>query len=295
MAAFDFRIGAQVHCTDGPGGQLAKLVADPQTQQVTELIVEKGFLFKKDRILPVSTVASATAQDIHLTIRSDELGEFAEYREVTVEEPVPETGGYRSMAGTGTAFGAYSAPHVPMVRKRLREGISAGKAVIDHKTDVESVEKALGQVDHVIAHGETNEITHLVMRRGIFPEYLVIPIEQIEAVDDVVLVRLSREELAALPRYQPGDAIHDETQGSEPGVVEANSPSWLGSADVAGQVNTALAMDPRTGNAGIDVINERGVIRLLGEVNNVETSRAAEAIAGTQPGVTSVQNELVVR
>ena len=68
-----------------------------------------------------------------------------------------------------------------------------------------------------------------------------------EAVDDVVLVRLSREELAALPRYQPGDAIHDETQGSEPGVVEANSPSWLGSADVAGQVNTALAMDPRTG------------------------------------------------
>jgi hypothetical protein len=253
-------------------------------------------LLKKDRVLPVSVVANATEQDIYLTISSSEIGDFPEYREVTIKEPAPEAGNYRSMANAGMSFGGgYVEPHIPMVRRRLHEGITAGKAVIGRKTGVETLNKAIGHVDHVIADQETNEITHVVMRRGLFPEYLVIPAEKVEDVGEAIFVPLSPNELEALPRYQ----ADGEVEELSPVVTTsaAGGPDLapqLGAADVAGQVHMALATDPRTKDAVIDVICDRGVIKLLGEVNDGTTRRAAEAIATAQPGIVSVHNELVI-
>lgn len=296
MSAFDFHIGAQVHCTDGPCGKLVKIVVDPKTQQVTELIVEKGFLLKTDRVIPVSAVASATEQDVHLNVDSDDVAGFTEYREVTVKEPAPDAGGYRTMANSGSAFGAYSEPHVPMIRKRLREGITAGKAVIDRKSGVENLDKTLGHVDHVIVDGETGKISHLVMRSGLFAEYHLLPIEVVEEVGDDIFVLLSREELAALPRYEPGAGVDLQSEEQLLNTLETE-PLTLAPdeqmPDVTTRVLTALSADPRTQRAVIEVICDRGVITLQGEVDSFKTRSAAEEIAAREAGVTRVHNELI--
>lgn len=65
-------------------------------------------------------------------------------------------------------------------------------------------------------------------------------------------------------------------------------------ADLASQVAMALFDDPRTNEAVIEVIDERGVITLDGEVDSDETREAAEEIAREQAGVTSVVNLLRV-
>lgn len=60
-------------------------------------------------------------------------------------------------------------------------------------------------------------------------------------------------------------------------------------------VAVALFEDPRTSDAVIEVIDERSVITLQGEVDDPQARRAAEVITAEQSGVISVVNALQVR
>jgi hypothetical protein len=59
MNKFDFNIGATVHCKNGKFGKLQKLVVDPKSMEITDLVVGKGFLRIEERIVPVSVVDCA--------------------------------------------------------------------------------------------------------------------------------------------------------------------------------------------------------------------------------------------
>lgn len=60
------------------------------------------------------------------------------------------------------------------------------------------------------------------------------------------------------------------------------------------RVFAALASDPRTKEAAIEVANDRGIITLAGKVKSNEARQAAEEIARQQAGVVTVINELKV-
>lgn len=60
------------------------------------------------------------------------------------------------------------------------------------------------------------------------------------------------------------------------------------------RVEKALLEDPRTEDCDIDVVNEGGVIKLLGVVDSETTRLIAEEIASSQEGVIEVINDLEV-
>jgi sporulation protein YlmC with PRC-barrel domain len=84
-------------------GKLHKVVVDPHAKQVADLIVERGFLRKTDRVLPVS--------------------------------------------------------------------------VVERTGD-------LGKLDHVLVNSRSGQMTHLVVRTGLIPEYRVIPIDMVQDVTE---------------------------------------------------------------------------------------------------------------
>jgi osmotically-inducible protein OsmY len=61
------------------------------------------------------------------------------------------------------------------------------------------------------------------------------------------------------------------------------------------KVATALAKDPRTALAVIEVIEDRNQVTLRGQVDSVEIQQAAIEIAESQPGVLNVINALVIK
>ena len=61
------------------------------------------------------------------------------------------------------------------------------------------------------------------------------------------------------------------------------------------RVQKALADDPRTREAAIEILNENGIITLSGMVPHNKTSEAAESIVKEVDGVVSVVNEIQVR
>lgn len=205
MTQLNFHMGVQVQCTNGQCGKLAGVVINPESQHITDLIVEKGFLLKHDRILPLSVMEGATEENVHLSINSDELEQYPEYRIVEYEEPI--TGLEQRSTPVVTPYGMQGAldPVVPMIKKKIREGIAPGQKVIGPGMHVNNTDGTFGKVDHVLVNPENIEITHLVVRRGmIFTDHVVIPISMVEEVrEDHMFVTGTDEELEQLPRYTP--------------------------------------------------------------------------------------------
>jgi len=343
MVQYDLNIGAQVRCTDGTCGRLLKVVIDPQTERVTDLVVERGFLLTTDRVVPTDVVRRAAGEEVHLDISSQDLADYPEYRDVEFEEPAPAvnagvygrdhvrcwSGGYRL---------ACRSPVIPMVRREVHEGVSPTGAVIERGTPVRNQEGQIGHVDHLLVDPEDGKVTHLVMRRGILAYYPILPVSAIRLVSDgAVTVSLNEEEVKDLPRFKrraaedieadlqarlealrgDGDRVQIAAEGGivrltgwVPDVLakrrlEAVARSVEGVIDVENELATgvsvrtsvrhALLSDPRTSLSRIEVIDDRGIVTLKGEVDGAEVRAAAEEIAAAQPGVVSVVNALEVQ
>ena len=341
MAGIDFDIGARVHCEGEVCGKLLKVVVDPQSERVTDLIVEHGFLKKIDRVVPVSAVEKTADQGIYLSIPKDELEESTEYCEIEFREPV--LGWNR-----GGRYGADQVvcwpspwgvvcrePVVPMVKRHIHEGVSPAKEVIERGTPVRNAQGKLGEVDHVLVDQRNSEITYLVVRKGLLPEYPILPALLVKNIGEKgVFVDIAEEGLNGLPRYAPRPeadimaelrdrldalSLEDVEAALESGVLklagvvadaaskrraEAAARSIDGVLDVenalyvdtaiTAHVTAALADDPRTDAAAIEVISHHGLLTLKGKVDSVEISRTAEEIAQQQPGVISVTNALEI-
>jgi uncharacterized protein YrrD len=271
MAKLDLSIGAQVHCKDGHFGKLVKIVVDPHTQQVTDLIVEKGLLLKEDRVLPVSTVERITEDAVYLNVSCTEMPDYSAYREMTVKEPAPDAHLFTRSRAIGSEFGAIAEPTIPMIRRRIHQGISAGKTVIGKKTEVANLQKPIGHVDHVVVDTSTGKIADIVVRRGLPSEYVVIPPERIEEVGEKdVLVSVAAEELAHLARYKP------RSEG-----------------EILGELHNRLHEPWPPVFSGVKATMDGGVLHLTGYVRS-ETLRCHAQELAQIDGVIDIQNDLLV-
>ena len=53
----EFKEGAVVFSSDDKKvGHIRRVVIDPKTEEVTHLVIEKGFLFVEDRVIPIEEV-----------------------------------------------------------------------------------------------------------------------------------------------------------------------------------------------------------------------------------------------
>jgi len=275
MQTFDFNIGAEVHCTDGQCGRLLKVVVDPHTERVTDLIVEKGFILTTDKVLPVSVVEKATPEAVYLSTTGDQLADCADYREVEFSEPAPEwqeTKRYRTGEVAHYAFRygiALPDPVVPMVRQRVHEGVPSELAVLERGTPVHNVNGEMGKMDHVLVDRESGEISYVIVDRGLLSPSLVVPISKIGKVSEQsVTVKATDEELEEFSSYR----VRDD-------------------ADILAEVRDRLKR-ASLDFSGAKVTVANGMVQLTGTVPDVKAKRHAEAIASSVDGVLNVENSL---
>ena len=210
----DLNIGADVYCNDGRCGKLSRVVIDPRSERVTDLVVEKGFLQKEDRVIPVSAIDTATGSEIRLDIDAETYEKFAQYDEESVRLPAS---GYRGAQYEATevlysvqGYGSYgsitlSRPTVPTVEHTIHEGVPTRLEVLSSGTPVRNAHGELGDVDHLLINRDTNWITHVIVKTNdLFSDYPIVPIGDIDNIDEEgVYLEMSEEELGAYPRYKP--------------------------------------------------------------------------------------------
>jgi uncharacterized protein YrrD len=215
-----FKEGAKVLKADGERvGTIDRVVLDPDTKEVTHLVVEKGLLFTEDKVVPISLVGPATEDEV--TLREDagdleKLPAFQESHYVPVERgphapgaadwarPVylyPPTGAWWTTAG----FGDYTKPHyVAKTEKNIPEGTVAleeGAKVIG--SDGERV----GDVERIFTDPLEERATHLLISEGlILKEKKLVPTGWMSNVfEDEVHLSVDSDFVESLPEYQLQD------------------------------------------------------------------------------------------
>ena len=274
---YDFKIGAPVLTVEGEVGRLKYIVVDSDAEVVTHLVVERGRLLRRDIVVPVGWVEHAGAQGIRLNAKMADLEELPEYREVEFWAPDPTA---RPVAGHPpvniryriSPYSTIPTPRSTWVLHRVRLGIAEDEILIRRGMPVYTADgDRVGTVDHLLVDSARHRVTHLVVHCGRWlsqgEDYLVSIDDVTTASDYGIRLRLRRDEIGQLSRYQPA--------GSD--------------AEIQTQVVRALETQPETRGQGVHVEVERGLVRILGEVSEA-VAQSATHLARWIRGVIGVEN-----
>lgn len=303
MQELYLNVGAHVRFQDGAGGTLHKVVLDPHTHRITDLVVVTGFLQRQERVLPISVVEDVCADEIQVGLSVQELLDYPQYQEVEVEQTLDDWDSPLDYPREYVAFwyppvGIYVGERaaLPTIRRRVATGIHTGEESLGRSTVVRNLQGVVGRLDHLWMDRQTWEVTHLVVHRGQSPHlfvshFAVIPYCWVETISgNEVYIWGTDEQLKEAPMLR----WYIEGKGDSAvniGEVDALDESLT----IAEEVLAELAEDPRTASSLIDAVYERGVLTLMGEVETEAAHVAAEEIASRHEQVMSVVNALEVR
>ena len=212
-------------------GDVVGVAIDPKTHEITHVMVEKGFLFTKDRVIPIAMVKSASEEGVRLNVGADDLKSVPEYR-LDHYVPVSDREGeedYPSPAlapdfpprafwspppnmnwwstanlfGYAPVLGQVAPPFVAHTHETAPEGT----VVLDVDATVISKDgKKVGKVAQVLVDPSGERATHIVVSTSDANEaQKLIPTAWIqELLSENVVLSMDATFLEQLPDYVPG-------------------------------------------------------------------------------------------
>jgi uncharacterized protein YrrD len=214
----NFVKGAEVFSATGESiGTISRVVIDAKTRDVTDLVVERGALFKDEKVVPVGLVDLEREDRITLRETNQSVDDLPGYETTHYVRADLGTGPYENVE---TAYWyppvgfqmqlpnvgvhpAFVPDEVPVTETSIPEGrivISEGAKVIS--ADDEHV----GNVEQVVVDAG-NMVSHFVIGKGfLLREHKLVPAFWVSSVDDD-RVRLSVEShlFDRLPDYHPDE------------------------------------------------------------------------------------------
>jgi uncharacterized protein YrrD len=212
MFKLELREGASVFSPgDEQIGKISGFVLDPATNEVTHIVVQKGWLFPEDKVLPFDMVDSATEDKVILKKEIDNFDELPAFEEAHyINADVSRGGGprytvpayywYPPYGYLGYPVGYYGWPPFETVRNIPEDTIP-----LEEETDVMSSDgKHVGDVERLFVEPESNKVTHFVISQGIFfKDRKLVPTHWVRSVgEDKVHLAVTSEFLEQLPSYE---------------------------------------------------------------------------------------------
>ena len=189
----DLHLNVPVRCTDGDGGQTTRLVVNPLTRVVTDIVVRGPGRFDPERLVPVESVATSTPEAVALRLTRKELRSLQRFftdEFVDLPQPVAETSWGNAVYWPYVAptRETLDLPHptIPLDELAMRRGDRA-----------EATDGLVGHVDGFLVDPATEAITGLILRQGHFwgQHDVTLPVKLIASIDSGV-VRLSADKAA---------------------------------------------------------------------------------------------------
>jgi uncharacterized protein YrrD len=195
----EFDNGTSVYTLDGKqAGSLNRVVINPETKEITHVVVQKGLLSTEERVVPMEKVDSASHEQVALTCTSDELKEMSPL-DVKQYEPRSQGENYDRMGG-----GVYASSSAdPYVLKETIRTIPEDLVALREGARVLSDDnKHVGNIDQVFA--ESGKVTHFIATHGLLLKTKrAIPIEWVQTMsDDEVTLSVAAQQIDDLPRDQ---------------------------------------------------------------------------------------------
>lgn len=196
-------------------GELEHVVIDPETNKVTNLIVNKGFLLPNDKVLPISLVMESNEDHIKLYNFEGSFDDFDDYIELhyvkskstTVEDyeeglpllPYPPSGSYGP-----TGYVPIYHPSGGMETKVIKNTPTGTKSIKEGAKVFGLKGEHVGDVEEVIIKPQSDEVTHFVISKGmLFTEEKLIPTNWVKGYDSNQLKLVVDSTIVeGLPEYE---------------------------------------------------------------------------------------------
>jgi uncharacterized protein YrrD len=180
-------------------GSLERVVFSPESKMITHIVVRTGSLLNKaDKVVPINLVAGTTEDQITLRAEAGDLEGFPPFEEQGVVDKkagldLPPTSGSTTRGLIGSPE-----PDIPYVPDPGEEYVTQTKQNIPPETValkegakvITAEGKHVGKVERILATPEMDQVTHLLISKGMFPqETKLIPLEWVSTMteDEVYL------------------------------------------------------------------------------------------------------------
>ena len=211
--------GADVYSSTGDKlGTLDRLVLDPNTREVTHIVIERRFLSTEHKIVDMDRVNSAIEDRIILLPPEESFDEFTDFEEAqyvnldATEYPEGDVNSSFWVPPTNYAWWRASPqlshPGTPVYRVNARDTLPEGTVALIEGAEVLSRdEKHVGEIEELIVEPEDDRVTHFVVREGLlFKERKLVPVTWIARMEEkAVHLSVGAGTLEKLPEYQKED------------------------------------------------------------------------------------------
>ena len=189
-----FKKGVEVFSSgDKKLGTLLGVVMDPKTTEASHLVVQEGFLFTEDKVVPMYLVGTVLEDRIELKDVRENLDELPRYEEAHYI-PIHEAGEEIEIMYWNPPIEMYWSrvnnlpvfPESPFVRK-VEKNIPEGTVgLMEGAKVVASDGETVGEIESMFADPLSNRISHIVLRSGgmVWKEWRIIPVHWLKSVDD---------------------------------------------------------------------------------------------------------------
>jgi hypothetical protein len=201
--ATNFIIGTSVVCTDSPCGHLERAVIDPEALTLTHLAVEPAHLRREGRLVPIELVASV---DHEIKLRCTHT-EFMALPGADVTETVGP-GGVRLASDSGSggdpagfergwSYGGV----VEVVHKVTEHVVPPAELEVKRNDPVNAPDGVIGRLQGFSARLDDHKLTHVLVAEGVLwgKKCVAVPIDRVTALEGGIELKLTREQLKALP------------------------------------------------------------------------------------------------
>jgi uncharacterized protein YrrD len=205
-----FKQNAPVRTADDEKvGEISRVVINACSHEISHLVISRGFLFTKERLLPMDLVEEATANSVVLKRRSDKL-ELPEYNEddfLSFDDLDLEASRRAYPEGCPRPMISY----LPVGERRAyKQSASDTVGRVPIKTGAKVIsgnDEHVGDVKRVFADPTDDEVTHILIERGIlFSNEKLVPIDWVRSASaDDVRLGVSDRALERLPDYEAQD------------------------------------------------------------------------------------------
>lgn len=215
MSKVELKEGTSVFTSDGKEvGKINRFVLNPSTDEVTHIVIQKGWLLPEDKVVPFRMIGSVTEDRVELNEDIDDFEKLPPFEETHYIEADNQAPGYP--AGKVPAYylyppdgylgypayglGPYSWPPVETERN-----IPKNTVPLKEGSDViSSDDKHIGDIERLFIQGDSHRVTHLLVSHGLLSkEKKVIPAGWIQSVEeDKVHLSVPSRLFERLPAYE---------------------------------------------------------------------------------------------
>jgi sporulation protein YlmC with PRC-barrel domain len=185
----EFAIGTKASCSDGPCGEVRRIVFDPATRTVTHLVIEPKHREQPGRLVPLDLVDTA-AGEVRLRCTLAEFGklELAEERDL--------------VQGIGAGIDMDPRMGIPNPTKIVvQELVPVGETQVGPGDHVHALDGEIGEVQGLLVDPEDHQVTHVLLKEGHFwgRKKVAIPVSAVTGAEEGIRLNLTKKQVEELP------------------------------------------------------------------------------------------------